>query len=298
MYHIPVLADEVINGLNVKEGGLYFDGTLGGGGHSLLILEKGGSIIGTDRDQDAIDECQKRFEKYEGRFRLFKENFKNAKQILDGQSLDGGLLDLGISSHQIDRAERGMSYRFDGPLDMRMDKSQFLTAESIVNEYSEKDLVRIIFEYGEERFARRIAANIVKERSKSPITTTGRLVEIIKKSVPLGQKSHPAMRTFQALRIETNNELRGLDSAIIDIFRFIKKGGRLCIISFHSLEDIIVKQTFAGLAAGCICDKSLPVCVCNHTAEGKLVGKYKPLPTEIKQNPRSSSAILRIIEKI
>lgn len=298
MYHIPVLAEEVIQGLKIKKGGLYFDGTLGGGGHSELILEQGGQIIGCDRDQDAINECQKRFKKYQGKFKLYKENFKNAKLILDGKSIDGALLDLGISSHQIDTPERGMSYRFDAPLDMRMDRSQVLTAESIVNEYSEKELARILFEYGEEKFARRIAANIVKERNINPITTTGKLVDIINRSVPHGQKSHPAMRTFQALRIETNNELRGLDNAIIDIFNFIKKGGRFCIISFHSLEDRIVKQTFAKLSADCICDKSLPVCVCNHTAEAKIIGKYKPSPSEIKKNSRSSSAILRIIEKL
>ncbi|MCL2676092.1 MAG: 16S rRNA (cytosine(1402)-N(4))-methyltransferase RsmH [Firmicutes bacterium] len=297
MYHVPVLAKEVIEALSIKKDGLYFDGTLGGGGHSELILSKGGRVIGTDRDADAIAECEKRFKGYEGRYTLYKENFKNAKEILKGQALDGALLDLGVSSHQIDTAERGMSYRLDGKLDMRMDQSQYLTALEVVGQYGETDLIRILKEYGEERFAKRIAAAIVRERGVSPIATTGRLVEIIKASVPAFYQN-PAMRSFMGIRLEVNNELRGLDMSIEEIFSYLISGGRLCVIAFHSLEDRIVKRTFQRLSADCVCDKSLPVCVCNHKAEGRLLGRFRPSMAELAVNSRSGSATLRVLEKI
>lgn len=300
-YHVPIMLDECMQALNVQKDKLYFDGTLGGGGHSSEILRLGGLLIGTDRDDDAINECEKRFAPYQGRFKLFRTNFKNAAAVLDEASvsqIDGALLDLGISSHQVDCAERGFSYRFDAPLDMRMDRTQLLTAEMVVNDYDEKDLLRLLFEYGEEKFAKRIVQNILKSRSVKRIETTGELSEIVKRSVPGFTKGNPCKKTFQAIRIEVNNELRGLDKAVKDIFARLKSGGRLAIITFHSLEDRIVKQTFRLLSTDCICDKSLPVCVCGHKAEGIAFTKIKPLNKELEENPRSASATLRVIEKL
>ncbi|MBE5731059.1 MAG: 16S rRNA (cytosine(1402)-N(4))-methyltransferase RsmH [Clostridiales bacterium] len=299
MYHVPVLLDECLNALQVKSTGLYFDGTLGGGGHSNAILSAGGSVIGVDRDEDAIRECSKRLSVYGDKCKIVRSNYKNAADILsaEGVMLDGAILDLGISSHQIDTAERGMSYRFDAPLDMRMDRRQMLTAEMVVNDYTEDELLRILYEYGEEKFAKRIVKNIILQRAKAPIRTTKELSEIVIKSVPNNVKL-PQKRTFQAIRIEVNNELRGLDKAIKDIFSYLKSGARLCIITFHSLEDRIVKQTFNLLSTECICDKSLPVCVCGHKAEGKAFKKIKPSDKELSENSRSSSATLRVIEKI
>ncbi|MBR2970645.1 MAG: 16S rRNA (cytosine(1402)-N(4))-methyltransferase RsmH [Clostridia bacterium] len=299
MYHIPVLLDECLDALQVKSTGLYFDGTLGGGGHSNAILSAGGSVIGVDRDEDAIRECTKRLSVYGDKCKIVRSNYKNAADILsaEGVMLDGAILDLGISSHQIDTAERGMSYRFDAPLDMRMDRRQMLTAEMVVNDYTEDELLKILYEYGEEKFAKRIVKNIILQRAKAPIKTTKELSEIVIKSVPSNVKL-PQKRTFQAIRIEVNNELRGLDKAIKDIFSYLKSGARLCIITFHSLEDRIVKQTFNLLSTECICDKSLPVCVCGHRAEGKAFKKIKPSDKELSENSRSSSATLRVIEKI
>lgn len=297
MYHVPVLLKESIDALSIKRNGEYFDGTLGGGGHSEEILKRGGRVIGFDRDEDAIIECKKRLADYGDRIEYYRNNFKNAGDLLSGRKLDGALLDLGISSHQIDTAERGMSYRFDAPLDMRMDKRQLLTAEMVVNEYTEEKLIKILYEYGEEKFAKKIAGNIIKARAKSPIRTTKELSDLIISSVPKSIKL-PQKRTFQAIRIEVNNELRGLDKAIKDIFELLKSGARMCVITFHSLEDRIVKQTFNMLSTDCICDKSLPVCVCGHKAEGKAFKKIVPSQEEIKNNSRSSSATLRIIEKL
>ncbi len=298
MYHVPVLLQESIEALCVKKNGVYLDCTLGGGSHTKAILDLGGKVIGIDRDEDAIKGCTLRFGEYKDRIKIFHSNFKNADEILKEENikLDGAIMDLGISSHQIDTPERGMSFRFDAPLDMRMDKRQMLTAEMVVNEYTEEKLLKILYEYGEERFAKRIAFNIVKTREKRPIRTTFELAEIVRNSVPV-KTPFPERRTFQAIRIEVNNELRGLDKAIKDIFSNLKSGARLCIISFHSLEDRIVKQTFNLMSTACICDKTLPVCVCGHKAEGRVFKKIKPTKEEIERNSRSSSATLRIIEK-
>lgn len=297
MYHVSVLLQESIEALRVKKNGVYFDGTLGGGGHSSAILELGGKVIGVDRDEDAINECSERLAVYGDRCEIHRTNFKNADEVLGDRLIDGAILDLGISSHQVDTAERGMSYRFDAELDMRMDQRQLLTAAMVVNEYTEERLIKLLYEYGEEKFAKRIARNIVRAREKAPIKTTKELAKIVTDSVPANVKL-PERRTFQAIRIEVNNELRGLDKAIKDIFAHLKSGARMCVITFHSLEDRIVKQTFTLLSTDCICDKSLPVCVCGHKAEGKMLKKVKPSEKELNENSRSSSATLRIIEKL
>lgn len=306
-YHVPIMLSECIDSLNVKEGSLYFDGTLGGGGHSEEILKRGGRLIATDRDSEAIDFSLARFSKnsnYNGKYTLVKDNFKNIKHVLSNigeNAISGAILDLGISSHQIDVKDRGFSYMGDANLDMRMDRDQFLSAMTIVNEYSEEELSRIIFTYGEEKASRKIAARIVERRRVSPIETTKQLVEIISSCVFNNHKGgHPAKRTFQALRIEVNGELSGLSESISDIVSLLSKGSRLAIISFHSLEDRIVKQTFKLLSSDCICDKSLPICVCNHKASVALVGRkgIRATEEEQKKNTRSSSAILRIVEKL
>lgn len=297
MYHVPVLLNECLTALRVKRNGIYFDGTLGGGGHTNAILERGGIVIGVDRDEDAIIECNNRFKDFEGRVNISRNNFKNVDSILGNTKLDGAILDLGISSHQIDCPERGMSYRFDGELDMRMDNRQLLTAEMVVNGYSEDKLIRLLYEYGEESYAKKIAKSIVKARQKAPIKTTMELSEIVRECVPKSIP-FPQKRTFQAIRIEVNNELRGLDKALKDIFAHLNVGARMCVITFHSLEDRIVKQTFNLLSTDCICDKSLPVCVCGHKAEGKTLKKVKPSKSEQAENPRSASATLRVIEKL
>lgn len=301
MYHIPVLLKETVDALNVKPDGLYFDCTLGGGGHSFAVLRKGGRIIGTDLDIEAIEECERRFEGFKGKFRLLHGNYKDAAKFLEEEGIeyiDGAIMDMGISSHQVDADYRGFSYRYDAPLDMRMDRDSGFTARYIVNNYSEKELSDVIYNYGEEKFSRRIAAKIVAERQKEPIETTGKLVDIIRSCVPFDPKSHPAKKTFQALRIEVNGELTGLKKGIEDLFAKIRSGGRFCIITFHSLEDRIVKQTFKELVTDCLCDKSLPVCICGHKATGKLIGKFRPTQEEIAVNQRCSSATLRIIEKL
>lgn len=303
-YHIPVMAEEVIEGLRVKEGGIYLDGTLGGGGHTEWILKKGGSVLALDKDIDAIDYATTRLNRsgdYAGRYTIVKSDFKCAAEVLEKQGIDavdGALLDLGISSHQVDDAARGFSYRYDSLLDMRMDRSQYKSAMNVVNEYSEEELSRILYTYGEERFAKRIAAAIVRERGKAPVETTGKLAEIVKANVPFMKNGHPAKRTFQAIRIEVNNELSGLGEAVSELAERLKKGGRICVITFHSLEDRVVKQTLKALATDCICDKSLPVCVCNHKATVRLIGKYKPSASELEDNPRSASATLRVAEKL
>ena len=304
-YHVPVLLSECMEALAVSPEKLYFDGTLGGGGHSGEILRRGGRVIATDRDMDAIDCARGKFlavSAYAGRYTLVKDNFKNALQVLKDNgisALDGALLDLGISSHQVDEDSRGFSYSGDGVLDMRMDRDQMLSAMTVVNEYSEEALSRLIYTYGEERFARKIAGRIVQARKRAPIETTRELADLIKACVPQGQKGgHPAKRTFQAIRIEVNNELSGLGEAIGDLTSVLKPGARIAVISFHSLEDRIVKQTFKTLATDCICDKSLPVCVCHHKASVKLLGKTKPSEAEIAANPRAQSATLRVAEKL
>ncbi len=303
-YHVPIMLDEVINALKVKPGGIYLDGTLGGGGHTEAILDAGGRVTAIDKDAAAIGYAGERLKKYRDKLSVIRADFKEAERVLSERNitaLDGALLDLGISSKQIDDAERGFSYMQDAALDMRMDRRQYLTAHEVVNGYDEKRLIKIFRDYGEEDFAGKIAAAIVRERANEPIKTTGRLTEIIKGAVPLKFQfgSHPAKKVFQAIRIEVNGELDGLDGAIRTIAARLKKGGRFCVITFHSLEDRIVKQAFKLLATDCICDKSLPICVCGHKASLKLFGKpVTASETEIKANSRAASAKLRIAEKL
>lgn len=303
-YHVPVMLSECMDALKIGEGKLYFDGTLGGGGHSSEILRRGGRLIATDRDMEAIDYSRLRLSQvteWGGRYTLVKDNFKNVTEVLKANAideLDGAILDLGISSHQVDENLRGFSYSGSGLLDMRMDRDQYLSAMTVVNEYTEEELSRIIYTYGEERFARKIARAIVETRKKARIETTKKLADIVRSCVPEGKGGHPAKKTFQAIRIEVNNELSGLGEAICDIVGFLKSGSRIAVITFHSLEDRIVKQTLKTLASDCICDKSLPVCVCNHKASVKLLGKYKPSAEEVARNSRSQSATLRIAEKL
>lgn len=305
--HIPVMKNECMDGLNLKSDGIYFDGTLGGAGHSFEILNraKNSKLIATDLDLEAIEEAKRKLSCFENRFTLVHDNFKNFNNVLDelGMKLiDGALLDLGVSSHQLDDRSRGFSYMAeDEKLDMRMNEESKFSAFDVVNGYSEEQLKKIIDEFGEERFAGKIARAIVNQRQKKQIETCGELVEIIKRTIP--QKfvdGHPAKRTFQAIRIEVNGELFGLAEAIKDIVFRLKKGGRLAIITFHSLEDRLVKNTFKDLETDCICDKSLPICVCGKRQEIKLVNK-KPIVAsdeEIAYNPRSKSAKLRIVERI
>jgi 16S rRNA (cytosine1402-N4)-methyltransferase len=303
-YHVPVMLNEVLDALMVKQGGIYLDGTLGGGGHSSAILSRGGKLIALDRDDDALSEARARFERsgYDG-YTIVKSNFKNAGQVLDElkiDKIDGALLDLGISSHQIDEPSRGFSYRFDGALDMRMGRDEALTAYDVVNEYSEQEIANILYTYAEEKFSRKIASAIVSERKKSPIISTLQLADIIKKATPefYHRQGHPAKKTFQAIRIEVNGELDGLAEAANTLAERLKSGGRLAIITFHSLEDRIIKQAFKLLCTDCICDKSIPICVCGHKALAKNIGKYKPSKQELGENSRSASATLRVIEKL
>lgn len=305
--HSPVMPNECIEGLNIRSGGTIVDGTAGGGGHSYLIAESlnEGRLIAIDRDESAIRAAGKRLEKFGDKVLFARNNFVNIAEVCHGfgiDKIDGVLLDLGVSSYQLDTPERGFSYMADAPLDMRMDQRDGKTAYNVVNGYSESELRRILFEYGEEKFSARIASNIVKAREKSPIKTTGELVDIIKRSVPnaKGGGHHPAMRTFQAIRIEVNGELEVIEPAIRSAVDMLNVGGRIAVITFHSLEDRIVKQTFADLATGCICPKDLPVCVCGREPIVKLVNKKPITPSakELENNPRSHSAKLRIAEKI
>lgn len=303
-YHVSVLKDESIFALRIKKDGIYFDGTLGGGGHSGEILKNGGILIATDRDMDAINYSEKLFQdKFKGRYTLSNSNFNDMDKVLDSlkiESLDGAILDLGISSHQVDEAERGFSYVKDASLDMRMNRADEVSAYTVVNGYSEEDLADVFFKYGDEKNSRRIAKGIVEYRKKKPIETTLELAAIIEKNIPyINPKSgHPAKRCFQALRIEVNNELDGLGRAVESIVKRLKSGARMCVITFHSTEDRIIKQTFKVLSQGCVCDKSFPICVCGHTASIKLISKIKPSEKELKNNPRSASATLRVIEKL
>ncbi len=306
--HISVLLNESVNMLSINPKGVYVDGTLGGGGHSELILQqlKGGRLIGIDQDMSAISAATKRLELYGDAFTSVHRNFSDITNILrelNIQSIDGAILDLGVSSHQLDEGERGFSYNTDAKLDMRMNREADFSAYELVNTYSEEDLKRIIYAYGEERFAPAIARSIVKEREKSPINTTFELSEIIKKAMPVSARyadKHPSKRTFQAIRIEVNHELEILEGAIRDFVSSLKTGGVLAIITFHSLEDRIVKTVFNDLASGCTCPKSFPVCVCGKTPTVKLLNK-KPIVSgeeEIKNNNRAHSAKLRAIIKL
>lgn len=307
--HVPVMLSECMDGLKLKSGGVYFDGTLGGGGHSYEILKRtspDGKLVATDLDDYAISRAKDRLKEFDGRFTIVKDNFKNFRKIkenLEIDGFDGILLDLGVSSFQLDDRSRGFSYMAeDELLDMRMNQENPLTAITIINEYSEKELKKILSEYGEEKFSDRIARNIVAARSKSRIETVGRLNEIINESIPAKFKNdgHPSKRTFQALRIEVNGELDGLKEAITDMARGLKKGGRLAVITFHSLEDRIVKRVFKDLETDCICDKSLPVCVCGKKKEIEIITKHPITASEEEQalNGRSKSAKLRIAEKV
>ncbi len=305
--HIPVLLDECIEGLNIRPDGIYADGTLGGGGHSSVIFSrlKDGKLIGIDRDTEAIAAASARIGNHDNVIYVH-DNYKNIKSILadnDISGLDGALVDLGISSYQIDNPERGFSYTKDAPLDMRMNRNDPLSAFDVVNTYDKDRLAKIIFDYGEERYARKIAELIVNERKANPIRTTGELAEIIRRAVPaksVPKGSHPAKRTFQAIRIEVNGELADLKKAVEDFFDSLNVGGRLCIITFHSLEDRIVKHVFTSLCAGCTCPKEFPICVCGNKPKGKLISR-KPIVASEKEansNSRALSAKLRIIEKI
>ena len=302
--HIPVLAKETIENLNIKPDGVYADLTLGKGGHSKMILERlsdKGLLIGIDQDETAIKAAKENLKDYKNVV-FFNTNFENIKEVLTKagfNKIDGALMDIGVSSYQIDNPERGFSYMKDGPLDMRMDRLNELTAEKIVNEYSQDELTKIFFDYGEERFSKAIARNIVKYRENERINTTFKLRNIVMKSARFSEV-HPEKRVFQALRIEVNRELDVLTKAIDTIIDFIDKDGRLAIITFHSLEDRIVKNKFKDLATGCICPPEIPVCVCNHEAKVKIITK-KPITAkadELQENSRSKPAKLRVCQRI
>ena len=299
--HISVLFEETLDSLNIKPGGLYVDCTCGGAGHSKAILERleNGKLIAIDRDPDAIEVIKERIGS-DDRVEIVNDNFSNIKSILNGRKADGILADLGVSSFQLDNAQRGFSFHKDAPLDMRMSKSG-KSAFDVVNGYSEQELANIINRYGEEKFARNIAKNIVKSRNVKPIETTLQLAEIVKNSVPAKarREGHPARKTFQAIRIEVNDELSILSDAVQDMFDCLTTGGRLSIITFHSLEDRTVKEKFREFTVGCTCPKDFPVCVCGKTPEGKLINRgITAGETELETNNRSRSARLRTIEKI
>ncbi|AUG58019.1 16S rRNA (cytosine(1402)-N(4))-methyltransferase RsmH [Acetivibrio saccincola] len=310
-HHSPVLLKEVIEKLNIKPDGIYIDGTIGGAGHSLEIykrLNSKGILIGLDQDEFAVKTSEIRLKSAGGQagIILVNTNFKNIKDVCfenNIQGVDGILLDLGVSSHQLDEGERGFSYKKDAPLDMRMDRRGRLTAKILVNEYSKEQLSEIIQNYGEERWAKRIAEFIVDAREKKPIESTGELVDIIKAAIPKGARRegpHPAKRTFQALRIAVNDELGVLEKAVSDGIELLKPGGRFCIISFHSLEDRIVKNTFYNRAKPCTCPPEFPVCICGKKPLVKIIGKKTIIPSkeEIEKNPRARSSKLRVVEKI
>ena len=306
--HIPVLLNQTIVNLNVRENKIYVDCTIGGAGHAEKILESNKScrLVGIDQDQEAIDASTARLEKFGKRVTIVKSNFKDIKKVLSDlgiDKVDGILADLGVSSHQIDSADRGFSFRFDAPLDMRMDRSNKLTAKEIVNTYSEENLKKIFKDFGEERFAGSIAKKIVAVRKKKPIETTKQLEEIILSSVPRyrgNDGSSNVQRTFQAIRIEVNGELAILEHFIKDAVDCLNEYGRLAIITFHSLEDRIVKHTFLGLATGCTCPSDFPVCVCGRKPKVKIITKHPIIADEeeLQQNRRSSSSKLRVIEKL
>ena len=306
--HVSVLLNECIENLNIKPDGIYVDGTMGGAGHSLEIVKKlspKGMLIGIDRDEEALAVAKERLKEFNN-VKYVHDNHDNIDEIIKNlniKGVDGILLDLGVSSYQIDEKTRGFTYMDDGPLDMRMDKSQKLTAEYIVNNYKEQDLARIIFEYGEEKFSRKIARNICEYRKNKKIETTGELVKIIEKSIPgkfREKNSHPAKRTFQAIRIEVNNEIEPLYNTIKNSITALNTKGRLCVITFHSLEDRMVKKAYVDAEGKCTCPKDLPYCVCGNVSLGKIITKKPILPTEkeMQENSRSRSAKLRVFEKI
>ena len=306
--HRSVLLEETVNGLNIRPDGIYVDGTLGGGGHAYEICRRlgdKGSIIGIDQDEAAIEAAGIRLKDFGEKVTIVRSNYCEMKSVLQGlgiDKVDGIVLDLGVSSYQLDTAERGFSYREDAPLDMRMDRRQTMTARDIVNDYSEKDLYRAIRDYGEDKFARNIAKHIVIEREKRSIETTGQLTEIIRGAIPMKfqkKSGHPAKRTFQAIRIELNRELDVLKNSLDEMIDLLNPGGRLCIITFHSLEDRIVKSAFKKNEDPCTCPKDFPVCVCGKVSKGSILTR-KPIlpgPEEMEENSRSKSAKLRIFER-
>ena len=306
--HISVLLNECLEGLNIKENGIYVDGTLGGAGHSSEILKRlsnEGRLIGIDQDTDALKAAKERLKNYSN-VTFVHSNFSSIENVLNNLNIDGVdgiLMDLGVSSYQLDEGERGFSYMKDAPLDMRMNRDNDFSAYNVINEYSEEDLYRIIRDYGEEKFAKRIASFIVENRQEKNIETTLELVEIIKNAIPAKARRegpHPAKRTFQAIRIEVNSELSILNKTIEDGVEKLNKGGRMAIITFHSLEDRIVKNKFRDLAVSCRCPKEFPVCVCGEKAKVKVISRkaIEPTKEEVDINPRSRSAKLRIIEKL
>ena len=306
--HKSVLLNECIAVLNIKPEGIYVDGTLGGAGHSSEIIKKltaQGKLIGIDRDEDALKAAKEKLQNYSNviYYHGNHDDIKNILEELKIEKVDGILLDLGVSSYQLDERNRGFSYLGENTLDMRMDKTQKLDAKIVVNKYKEQELADIIYEYGEEKFSRQIARNICKEREKSEIETTKQLVDIIEKSIPAKYKnkeSHPAKRTFQAIRIEVNNEIKPLYQTVLDSIECLKPSGRICIITFHSLEDRAVKKAYIEAEGKCICPPGLPYCACGAVKKGKIITKKPILPTkeEMETNSRSKSAKLRIFEKI
>ena len=306
--HRSVLLDEVIENLNIKPDGIYVDGTLGGAGHSYHICErlgKNGRLIGIDQDGEAIAAATERLKPFEEMVTIVRSNYCHMKKVLSDlgiEQVDGILLDLGVSSYQLDNEERGFSYRYDTPLDMRMDTRQAITARDIINTYDEQRLFRIIRDYGEDQFAKNIAKHIVRAREEAPIETTGQLNELIKAAIPAKMRAnggHPSKRTFQAIRIECNKELEVLKDTLDDFVSLLEPGGRLCIITFHSLEDRIVKVAFKNYENPCTCPKEFPVCVCGKKPLGKVVSRKPILPSEeeLQENSRSKSAKLRVFEK-
>ena len=306
--HYSVMLSETVDALEVKDGGIYADGTLGGGGHSYEILsrEKNIRLIGIDQDKDALAAASKRLAEFGEQVTYVNSNFKNVSSVLDElgiNEIDGMVLDLGVSSYQLDNEERGFSYMKSAPLDMRMNQSAPLSAYNVVNEYTQEQLTDIFYRYGEENWSKRVAQFIVDKRKEAPIETTGELSEIIKAAIPKGARKdelHPEKRIFQAIRIEVNGELEILKGAVCDIVKRLKKGGRLAIITFHSLEDRIIKQVFADLAKGCTCPANFPVCVSGKKPEIKVITRKPILPSgnELSENSRSKSAKLRVCEKL
>ena len=308
--HQPVLMNQTLNSLKLRPGGVYLDGTLGGGGHTEAILqatEPDGKVIGLDQDDEALAAASQRLKPFGERFCPIRANFAEMEQVLAAEGiagLDGVLLDIGVSSHQLDEPDRGFSYMQDGPLDMRMDRRGGQTAADLVAELSESELANLIYRYGEEKFSRRIARRIVEQRAQTPIENTKQLAELISAAIPAAQrrkeKQHPAKRTFQALRIAVNDELGVLERGLVAAFASLKSGGRLSVITFHSLEDRIVKNYFAGLAKGCECPPEFPVCVCGKQPQALLITRRPQTATEdeLQSNPRARSAKLRTVEKL
>lgn len=306
--HTSVLLEETIDNLRIKPEGIYVDGTLGGGGHSFHIasaLSGAGRLIGIDQDEAAMDAAGARLKPYEERVTLVRDNYRNARQVLRQlgiDKVDGIVLDLGVSSFQLDNAQRGFSYRYDTALDMRMDLRQSLTAADIINKYTETELYHVIRDYGEEQFAKNIAKHIVNARKDKPVETTGELNEIIKAAIPAKMRTvggHPSKRTFQAVRIECNQELEVLKDSLDDLIEMLNPGGRICIITFHSLEDRIVKAAFRRNENPCTCPPDFPVCVCGQASRGKVITRKPILPSkeEMEVNKRSKSAKLRVFER-